>query len=427
MNYELMYEELFEYVYSLEIIDTHEHLPYKETAREQKTDVLKEYLTHYFNRDLISAGLPLNDFQKAIDETIPLLDRWDLVEPYWELCRYTGYGRALDLSVQALYGIEKVSRSSIELLNHEFLHSLEPGTFERILKHKSNIAVSLLDSLMDENSTADENFFKPVFRINGLVFPQNWSSIKTTEDRSGIQITTFFTYLQACEALLKQALARGAVGFKCALAYNRSLYFPRTTYSEAENDFNAFFKVRHSKNAEEQVFYPGEHFQNYVMHIIMEYANKNNVTLQFHTGLQEGNGNYINNSDPTLLTNLFLEYPQVNFDLFHIGYPFQHKTTVLAKNFPHVFIDMCWAHIISPNASVNAILEWIDTVPLNKVSGFGGDYCFIDGVCGHQLLARQNITKALAIKVQEKLFSIDKAKQIAKMYLWDNPKALFGL
>lgn len=32
---------------------------------------------------------------------------------------------------------------------------------------------------------------------------------------------------------------------------------------------------------------------------------------------------------------------------------------------------------------VNALLEWFDTVPLNKISAFGGDYLSVDGVYGH--------------------------------------------
>ena len=100
---------------------------------------------------------------------------------------------------------------------------------------------------------------------------------------------------------------------------------------------------------------------------------------------------------------------------------------MLAKNFPNVYIDMCWAHIISPNASVNSLLEWFDTVPLNKISAFGGDYCFVDGVYGHQYLARQNIAKALSIKVEEGLFGREEAKKIAKMLFFDNPNRIFRL
>ena len=48
---------------------------------------------------------------------------------------------------------------------------------------------------------------------------------------------------------------------------------------------------------------------------------------------------------------------------------------------------MCWAHMISPTASINALIEYLDSVPTNKNSAFGGDYRFVDGVYGHQYLA----------------------------------------
>ena len=31
---------------------------------------------------------------------------------------------------------------------------------------------------------------------------------------------------------------------------------------------------------------------------------------------------------------------------------------------------MYWAYIVSPKASINALLEWFDTVPLNKIPAF---------------------------------------------------------
>ena len=110
------YEGIFEYVKGLEIIDTHEHLPAFENLREQDTDVLKEYLTHYLNCDLISAGLSPSNYEKTIDNKLPLLERWDLVEPYWEYARNTGYARALDTSVKALYGIGKICKVTSVLI-----------------------------------------------------------------------------------------------------------------------------------------------------------------------------------------------------------------------------------------------------------------------------------------------------------------------
>ena len=127
------------------------------------------------------------------------------------------------------------------------------------------------------------------------------------------------------------------------------------------------------------------------------------------------------------MSNLFLEYPDVDFDIFHIGYPYQHVLSALAKNFPNVYIDMCWAHIISPAACVNALIEWIDSVPYNKITAFGGDYLLVDAVYGHQYLARINVSKSLAHKVEEGIFSTDEAKNIAKSLFYDNPKRIFKL
>ena len=164
-----------------------------------------------------------------------------------------------------------------------------------------------------------------------------------------------------------------------------------------------------------------------MMHYILELANQRQLAYQFHTGLQEGFGNHISWSDPTLMTNLFITYPDVRFDLFHISYPFQQKLAALAKNFANVTIDMCWAHIISPQASIAALTEYLDAIPFNKISAFGGDYLFVDGVYGHQYLARENVSKALAIKVNEGLFDLDRAKEIAHYLFCENPARIFRL
>ncbi|HNT34306.1 MAG TPA: hypothetical protein PKH07_04835, partial [bacterium] len=63
----------------------------------------------------------------------------------------------------------------------------------------------------------------------------------------------------------------------------------------------------------------------------------------------------------------------------------------------------------------------------NKISAFGGDYCFVDGVYGHQFLARQNVAAALAQKVTDGAMSLARAKEISHWLFVDNPMRLFGL
>ena len=417
------FDKILEYVQSLEIIDTHEHLPYKEEQRDKDTDVLKEYLQHYFSRDLMSAGLSAEDFKKVIDPKGSLMKRWETVEPYWEFARRTGYGRALDFTVKELYGIDGIRRSTISRLNDEFQKTLTGGQYQRVLKEKCRIRVSILDS----NLECDQGYFRSTVNADELICPRTKNDLLRASKQAGIPISCFDDWIEACGKILDESFAKGAVCLKSALAYSRSLSYERPTRVAAEEAFNAFFAIFHYPDWDTLGTTVGKPFQDFMMHFILHEANRKKRVFQFHTGLQEGCGNYISNSDPTLLSNLFLEYPNVQFDVFHIGYPYQQVLSVLAKTFPNVFIDMCWAHIISPTACIQALCEWIDSVPFNKISAFGGDYCFIDGVVGHQHLARLNVSVSLARKVEEGVCDIDGARQIAKAVFFDNPARIFKL
>ena len=92
------YEQLRDYIFTLDIIDTHEHLPGRESRRPGGADVLSEYMGHYFPCDLVSAGLTPEALAVLRDPSVALAKRWKLAEPYWEAARNTGYGRCLDIS-----------------------------------------------------------------------------------------------------------------------------------------------------------------------------------------------------------------------------------------------------------------------------------------------------------------------------------------
>ncbi|MHB0874583.1 MAG: amidohydrolase family protein [Anaerolineae bacterium] len=418
-----IYRDILGFVNGLEIVDTHEHVPGDESCRGRDTDVLCEYLTHYFSRDLICAGLSEAGFARAIDHRLPLMERWDIVEPYWEVARYTGYGRSLDITARGLYGIDGISRGTIEALDEAFQRGLAPGHYAYVLKEKSRIRTSLLDS----EGPCDETFFRRVVRLDHFIFPRLRDDVVRVETESDSRVCSVEDWLDACTAAIERLPEQHAVALKTGLAYERSLRYDRVTRQQAEEAFNTIFATKHFPDWGTVPLLPGREFHDYMMHFILRQANRRHLTVQVHTGLQESSGNLIYHSDPALLSNLFLEYPDVDFDIFHIGYPYQHVLSALAKMFPNVYIDMCWAHIISPVACVDALVEWLDAVPANKICAFGGDYGFVDGIYGHQYLARMNVSKALAIKVRDGVFGVDRAQRIAEMLFVDNPTALFGL
>lgn len=417
-------KKLLDYIMNLKIIDTHEHLPLSEAKRDKDTDVLREYLAHYFSRDLISAGLKKEDYEKVMQKELNIKEKWKLVEPYWETCRNTGYGRSLDITVNELYDIDQIDGSTVEELDEKFQETLSRDNyFEEVLKGKCNIEISLLDGPPD----CDDKYFKSVVRLDHFVYPKTGDTIRGVEKRTGIKITSLEDWLKACKIFLFDMLDKGAIALKCGLAYERSLNFARVSRSEAEKAFLQIIENKISPDWENQYFTPAKEFQDYMMHYILNIANNNQLTYQIHTGLLESSGNKITHTDPSLLNNIFIQYPDIKFDIFHIGYPYYQVLASLAKMFPNVYIDMCWAHIISPKAAREALAEYLDSVPANKISAFGGDYLFVDGVYGHQYLARRNVAMVLTEKINLGIIDINEAKRIARMLFYDNPKNIFEL
>jgi predicted TIM-barrel fold metal-dependent hydrolase len=424
--------DLYNEIRKLPVIDTHEHLVWDEEIRcADRNDVLGEYLLHYMKSDLLSAGMKPGDMQFAVDSDKDLTERWKLLEPWWEYCRYTGYGRALDIAVRGIYGIDGINSGTIKALNDAFLAQKKPGHFSHVLRDLCGIETCVVDIWtfhidnkvpMFKAAWQPQNFIQPSEPFGKDLFVH-------IREKHGITVASLDDWLEALEREIELVLRLyGARTIKSAIAYHRPLRFEKITYAEAKALFEeALGKWERARADKEPMLEFPLKLQDFLMHYTMQIANKLRLTVQFHTGLFEGSGNVLSNGNPELLTNLFIDYPDVDFDLFHISYPYQSKACALAKMFPNVYIDMCWAHIISPSASVAALGDFLDAVPYNKISAFGGDYLFVDGVYGHLEIARQNVSSVLADKVEKGVFTEAKALEIAKALFYDNPKRILKL
>ncbi len=431
-----IYKNLLTAIEEMPVIDTHEHLSPFEPQEEQRDniDVLQEYLIHYMSSDLVSAGLSKKQLETVTDPDLDLLKRWNIVEPYWEVCRYTGYGRALDLSVKKIYGLEGINRETIELLGNKFKKSKKPGHYEYVLKDLCGIELSILDAFSGRFD-CDQKFFRRVWQILNYIIPMPLELPEKTPDivawlesEYNITINSLDDWQEAFNLELEDNLANGVIGLKNILGYFRTLKFENVNYKKAKKLFFRDFKKWNSGVRQQGInLRLSREVQDYMMHYILQIADKKELFMQIHTGLLEGNGEDITNSNPALMCNLFKKYPEVTFDIFHIGYPYYGETSALSKMFPNVFIDMCWSHIISPAASRQALRDFLDAVPYNKISAFGGDYIFVDAVYGHLQLARENVSQVLTEKVKQNIYSEEKAVEIARHLFYENPNNIFKL
>jgi predicted TIM-barrel fold metal-dependent hydrolase len=425
---------MFAEIESISLIDTHEHLMSEESRLNQSIDLFY-WFSHYASSDLVSAGMSEDTLEKLRDPEWPLDERWREFAPIWQEVRTTAYGRALLVAARDLFEVKDITEATYEELSKKIRDSNRTGWYEYVLKERANIDVAILDVLEEYDPTPleeiDRRFFAPVVRMDDFITPCNRSELQALEARTKIDIHSLDDLLTAIDVAFERAVEAGVVGVKISLAYIRSLYFEKVAKADAERAFNRLsFYPSAAKDAIQLPpisWTEAKPLQDYLMHQVIRRAIERNLPIQIHTGLQEGNANFLANSNPLHLVNLLIEYGEARFDLFHAGYPYQGEVAALGKNFPNVYVDLCWVHVISPWVARRTLHEWIETVPANKIFAFGGDYIFVEGAYAHARLARQNVAIVLAEKVRAAYLTEEEARSLAHKLLRENAIRFFCL
>lgn len=439
----MMNERIREAVDAVRLVDTHEHIM-PEEGRDRYAVDFGYLFGHYNSSDLVSAGmppalmeaarLPMHYYRVAYNkrrllrrvipvperEDMSLEERWKAMEPYWEMARSTAYGRMTLIACRDLFGVDDLTSGTYEELSMAIAASRKPGWYRHVMKEKAKIDVSIVDI---QSTDVDREIFAPVMSLDSFIDIRSRQELGFLETETGMAIHSLDDLVKAMRAALDAYLARGIVAVKCVLAYSRILKFDKVTRHEAEVVFNRI--ARHL--GEGPSFEEAKPLQDYMMHQAIRATIEAGLPMQIHTGLQEGNENIITNANPTHLINLFIEYREGRFDLFHGGYPFVHEWVSLAKNFANVYADLCWVYIISPEIGRRLLHELIETVPSNKIMAFGGDSLTVEIAYGHAVMARGVVSRTLSEKVAEGYLNEDEAVALARRILRDNPAALFKL
>ncbi len=94
------FNTIYEKVCDTVFIDTHEHLE-NESVRLSAGDMIGDkandwsyLLSHYFDSDLLVAGIPWDDHQNFYSSDLSPMEKWDLFEPYWPEMSTTKPGRS---------------------------------------------------------------------------------------------------------------------------------------------------------------------------------------------------------------------------------------------------------------------------------------------------------------------------------------------
>jgi predicted TIM-barrel fold metal-dependent hydrolase len=419
-------QSLIEEMSEMDIVDTHEHLPSEGERLQQQVDFATLF-SHYCRSDLVAAGMPDRQHDRLVAPGLSPTEKWEIIAPYYDLILSGGYSRAAHLAMERFYEMSRLeSAADAEELSRRIQEANTPGLYRRVLKDACRIATAM--NFADvAGKDVDPEFFSLILFVTPFAEIASLETLCAVESETGTSGTTLSRYLDGLARYLEEQKKNGLKGIKFLFAYSRDLRFEPEDGATAERIFNRIAAESCGLRASVLGYEEARPLQDYLVHRLTEVAGDLDLTVVFHTGIQAGNYNDLDNARPTQLWNMFRRYPKVRFNLLHAGLPFVDEAGLLAKYFPNVTIDMAWMHAISPEISVRALRDWIDLVPRNKVLGFGGDYHVVEKVYGHLVLARDNIATALTDRVEQGSMGREEARAWVHALLWENPRVVYRL
>ena len=401
-------QRLYDAFAATEIVDAHEHLgPEKDyLARDCCGPNL---FGHYLRRELVSAGMPA----EYVDDLLlkpgyrPVDEWWPKIAPYWKYVKESSYARATRIVARDLYGIDDINDGTIGELSEKVRADNQPGLYDRILREKCNIRLSL--TCVRDTAFQDDPLLRPVIYVMDVSpIGSTWESVERLGDAEGLKVKRFEDLLEARRRQLTRLKAEGAVGFKITAGR-------RTEPGEAEAR-DTFERMRTAGSCQNAT-----PLLDYLFWKLLETAAGLAVPVAVHAGMW---GDF-RDLDAKWMIPYATRCPETHFDLFHLGMPGVNDAIVIAKNFPNVSLNLCWTYIISQRMTQDAIGRILDQVPVNKVIAFGGDYWVIQKVYGHLVMARETLARAFARRIADGELTEDRAVEIGVMWLRDNPARIY--
>jgi len=392
-----------------EIVDAHEHLSPEHVRTSQKVDALTLF-SHYTRTDLITSGMKPEHYDALHNAELPLDYRWGLLRPFLENVRYGSYARPAFIAAKEFYGFDDINDRTYRPLSEEMQKQNTPGIYRRILRDKCKIRHALTQA---GRTDYDDDLLVPLMPVDVYAAVHVWEQIAARGHDLGERVANLDDYVLAIEKGLAKWKSEGAVGIKLA-----SRAYGEPNRGDAMAAFEAL------RNGAQQKLPDLNPLRAYLVEQMLRLAGEQELVVAVHAGVW---GDFRELASQHMIP-VVARNPKTRFDLYHMGMPEVRATAFIGKNFPNVWLNLCWTHVVSPVMTRAGLDEYMDVLPVNKLIAFGGDYGKpVEKVYGHLVMAREDIAMVLGRRVDAALMTDKQAIAVARKWFFDNPMELYKL
>lgn len=432
----MMKTELSAFIHKAAVCDTHEHILKEEEYLGEKPDILRELFRNYIQGDLVVAGADPAAVASLLDASNPDIERRFIpIKRAWEQAQLTGYGEAVRLIASRFFHIDVIDEATLAAAQAKLPERWPAGERLRILRDEGGLDHIQADDFL---WPCVPDLSGPDFFLNDISW-LNFCNGNVHADKllveTGVEVKNLETLREAMAALFKK-YAACAIAVKTQHAYNRTLFWRERTDSEAAEALKVALRDPPDNRPPQSTLRDLNARPNETKNCLgdwclargVELSIEHNLPFKIHTGSYSSYGwlpvEYIR---PGHLCGLLKAYPKARFVLMHIGWPYDNELIALAKHYPNMWTDLCWAWSLNPRASANFVRHFIHAVPSNKLFGFGGDTFFPRATVAYAMQMRRWLTSALQAEVDEGCLSESQAIRLAQRMLQHNQRECFDV
>lgn len=425
------YQTLLDRIKELPVIDTHEHFMTEEDVLKGSIDFF-DMLVPYICDQLINSGMSRDQWAMLCNKSLSLEQRWEVFSEYFKNIRYTTYFQAMFRTLHRCFGMQDVTLDEVVKVSTLLKNSNIPGVYKRI-KDKNNIEKILTFIPFDMVENFNKSDLIAIPTVSDICI-RSCFDIDRIESVSGINISRFDELLDAIDIVFEIYAKNNVKAIKFGSAYRRKLDYEYVLSSQAEEVFRNVITARVNGDTrmcgsptqvlgEDDVKALDDYLTDYMISI----AGQKEMSVFFHGGIHAWNENQIEAAKVSYMEGLIRRHKNVNFIILHCGMPFIDESVLLCRYYSNVYLNLTWSHIIDKTQTRLLIRKFVEALPINKVHGFGGDYVYPQQIYGHLQIAYENIASALYSFIEEGIMNEDQALQIARQWLYENPKALLKI
>ena len=418
-----MTTDLANFIQTSPLCSTHEHLSDESTYTQDPPDILRNLFSNYVPADLIVAGADPAAVEALLDSGNPdIRGRFQGVQKAWDAIRFTGYGEAVRIIATEFYGLEEITAEGLEAAQAAAPAFGRPGERLRLLRDVANLDHVQIDHFRRDIpiERLGPDFF--LYDITWAALCSGTPDLQPLAEETGVEITDLGSLRAAMETVFEQNAAK-AVAVKAQHAYNRTLRWQERSDAEGEAALAANLADPEGTTEAHRLC-----LGDWCWARGVELSIEHHLPFKIHTGYYAGHSrmpvDYIKSGH---LTPLLAKYLDARFVLMHIAYPYSEELLAVAKHYPNVAVDLCWAWSINPMAAADFIRRYIHAAPANKLFVFGGDTQLPAATLAYSRQARTWLTRALQAEVDDGLVREPEAIELAQRFMLSNQTDYFDL